>query len=273
VINTETEDLVKRVAEITNGVGVHGVAECIGGKVAEQCAAALAKGGKLLGYGNLSGQKPNYDMKALEADKKSIDFFWLTGWIQKHGIPKFMAVSAAIWPMMAGPNPKVRLPIEARYDLSRIVEAVAHSTKVAYGKILLVNSPPPEAKLDLSKIPEAKRAAFAAALRVPNLQTLGAGKVVRFVRFPFGEGKEAALRQFLAENVPKMKAFPGVHSLNVAVNAAEHTYAYHFIFENKAALVAYRASQLFVDLGVAGLTGFGAGTNTPPMEFTADLFE
>lgn len=65
VINHATEDVAKRVSELTGGRGVDVVIEHIGPEVWEQCLKSLAKGGRLITCGATTGGEAKIDLRLL----------------------------------------------------------------------------------------------------------------------------------------------------------------------------------------------------------------
>ena len=65
VINHATEDVTKRVMELTDGQGVDVVIEHIGPQVWDQCLKSLAKGGRLITCGATTGPKAEIDLRHL----------------------------------------------------------------------------------------------------------------------------------------------------------------------------------------------------------------
>jgi 2-desacetyl-2-hydroxyethyl bacteriochlorophyllide A dehydrogenase len=65
VINHTTEDVAKRVMELTGGRGVDVVIEHIGPQVWDQCLKSLAKGGRLVTCGATTGGEAKIDLRSL----------------------------------------------------------------------------------------------------------------------------------------------------------------------------------------------------------------
>lgn len=65
VINHATDDVAKRVFELTGGQGVDVVIEHIGPQVWDQCLKSLAKGGRLVTCGATTGPKAEIDLRSL----------------------------------------------------------------------------------------------------------------------------------------------------------------------------------------------------------------
>lgn len=72
VINTSKDNFVKLVLEITQGSGVDLVLDPIAGRVTEQSLLCLAMYGKLVHFGNASGETANIQTKDLHASCRSI---------------------------------------------------------------------------------------------------------------------------------------------------------------------------------------------------------
>jgi NADPH:quinone reductase-like Zn-dependent oxidoreductase len=136
VINTETEDMVKRVKEITDKQGVAVVLDAVGGHTASAALKCLAKGGTLLIYGVLSLQDPMIDAGLMIFKELTIKGFWLTDWMRRVDPETRARVAGAVIELLA--SGQVQLPVEASYGLDQIAEAVEHADRPGrYGKILV----------------------------------------------------------------------------------------------------------------------------------------
>jgi len=76
-INYATEDLAERVRAITEGKGADVILEPVGGEVFNRSLAALARGGRLVTFGQASGQPGTVDTGRLMARNASVVGFWL----------------------------------------------------------------------------------------------------------------------------------------------------------------------------------------------------
>lgn len=62
VVQTDHENLVDRIADITNGLGANVIFDPIGGPLLEQLAESAAKGGKIIEYGALDNRATPYPL-------------------------------------------------------------------------------------------------------------------------------------------------------------------------------------------------------------------
>ncbi|CAM2905100.1 NADPH:quinone oxidoreductase family protein [Paenibacillus sediminis] len=72
VINTAKDDFVTRVLEFTDGRGVNVILDSIAGQVTEQSLQCLALYGRLVHFGNSSGQVGNIQTKDLHSSCRSV---------------------------------------------------------------------------------------------------------------------------------------------------------------------------------------------------------
>ena len=137
VICTEDEDLVQRVMAITNGAGVPAAIDAVGGQVAGSIVEALAPGGVMLSYGLLA-LEPILINGALTIFRTlSVRGFWLTAWLRRAPAEKQRTVMREVLGHMA--KGEIVPPVEAKYDLGDITDAVRHAERPGrHGKVLLV---------------------------------------------------------------------------------------------------------------------------------------
>lgn len=83
VINSETEDIVKRVKEITGGKGAYGAIDAIGGATSPKIVAALRKNGKYLLYGALDTSPLSASNGDILAQTKTLTGFLIYDWIEQ----------------------------------------------------------------------------------------------------------------------------------------------------------------------------------------------
>lgn len=77
VINYSTEDLTDRVRALTSGKGADVILEPVGGEVFNRSLAAIAQSGRLVTFGQASGQPGHVDTARLMRRNASIVGFWL----------------------------------------------------------------------------------------------------------------------------------------------------------------------------------------------------
>lgn len=136
VINTATENMVSRVKQVTDGVGVSCVLDAVGGHTATEAVSCLAKGGKLLIYGLLSMQDPTLNAGLLIFRELTIKGFWLTDWLRRIDAETRQEVAKNVISLLA--SGQIQLPVEASYPLEEIAKAVQHADQPGrFGKILV----------------------------------------------------------------------------------------------------------------------------------------
>eukprot|EP00208_Stichococcus_sp_RCC1054_P007997 CAMPEP_0206149306 /NCGR_PEP_ID=MMETSP1473-20131121/37710_1 /ASSEMBLY_ACC=CAM_ASM_001109 /TAXON_ID=1461547 /ORGANISM="Stichococcus sp, Strain RCC1054" /LENGTH=352 /DNA_ID=CAMNT_0053546761 /DNA_START=164 /DNA_END=1222 /DNA_ORIENTATION=- len=83
VICTADEDIVQRVAEITENKGAYGGIDCVAGETAGQVLTSLKKGGTLYTYGAASGFTGTYKPLDLVYGGKTLTGFAILLWLPK----------------------------------------------------------------------------------------------------------------------------------------------------------------------------------------------
>ncbi len=136
IINTETEDMSKRVRDITDKQGVSAILDAVGGHTASEALKCLAKGGTLYVYGLLSLQDPAINIGIMIFKELTIKGFWLTDWMKTVDAKTRAEVAQNVVAMLS--SGEIQLPVEATYNLDQIAEAVDHADKPGrWGKILI----------------------------------------------------------------------------------------------------------------------------------------
>ncbi|KAL0053804.1 hypothetical protein WJX82_010988 [Trebouxia sp. C0006] len=83
VINSETEDIQKRVKEITGGKMAYGAIDAIGGKMSPKVVASIRKSGTYMLYGALDPSSVSASNSDLLANTKVLTGFLIYDWIEK----------------------------------------------------------------------------------------------------------------------------------------------------------------------------------------------
>jgi NADPH:quinone reductase-like Zn-dependent oxidoreductase len=136
VINTETENLPQRVRQITDNKGVKCVLDSVGGPTAEEAMKCIVQGGKMLIFGLLSRQNPRLEVSWMIFRELTIKGFWLSEWMRKADHQTRIEIAQNVIHWLA--SGEVVLPVEARYKLEDIKQAVEHAEAHGrWGKILL----------------------------------------------------------------------------------------------------------------------------------------
>ncbi|MEO7003004.1 MAG: NADPH:quinone oxidoreductase family protein [Ktedonobacterales bacterium] len=76
-INYTTEDIAERVRAMTDGKGADVILEPVGGEVFNRSLAAVARGGRLVTFGQASGQPGTIDTGRLMTRNAAVVGFWL----------------------------------------------------------------------------------------------------------------------------------------------------------------------------------------------------
>ncbi|WP_373512866.1 zinc-dependent alcohol dehydrogenase family protein [Persicitalea sp.] len=136
VVNTTTEDLPRRVRDITGGQGVRCVVDSVGGDTTEAAMKCVGQGGKMLIFGLLSQKNPRLDVGLMIFKEITIQGFWLTEWMRKVDSQTRTQTAQSVIGWLA--SGEVELPVEATYGLDEITQAVEHADKSGrWGKILI----------------------------------------------------------------------------------------------------------------------------------------
>ncbi len=137
VICTEDADVVAQVLALTEGRGVHGGVDAVGGQTGALAASCLRAGATLLVYGGLSGQALPLNGGEMIFKGTTVRGFWLTFWFGARPQPHVQAVLTKLMTLMA--QGKIVPPVEAEYDLADFRQAVLHAeTPGRAGKVLLI---------------------------------------------------------------------------------------------------------------------------------------
>ncbi|WP_354697985.1 hypothetical protein DSM112329_03645 [Paraconexibacter sp. AEG42_29] len=130
----------ERTAELTGGVAVALALDAVGGRATGSLLSALAPGGVLVSYGDMSGQPSVTNPADLIFGRRSIRGFNVGDWFA-NATPAAIAdlYGTILGQLVAGDPP---IPIEATYPLTDTESALRHAAEDGRaGKILLVGSP------------------------------------------------------------------------------------------------------------------------------------
>lgn len=135
VINSTTEDVVKRVKQITKGAGAYAAIDAVGGMLTKEVAASVQDGGKIFVYGTLGG----WDITVSKLDlmrRVEIKYYRLSRWLEREK-NKEMVMRDVMRYLETG----VLVPNAGRkFDLEDFRAAIVESERDARGgKVLLVS--------------------------------------------------------------------------------------------------------------------------------------
>ena len=86
VISLDQENIQESVMKITNGKGVSYAVDAVGGEVGSQMILSLARNGKMLVYGRMSGEPLKFEPGDIMKGQKTIQGFWLSEWAKDQGV-------------------------------------------------------------------------------------------------------------------------------------------------------------------------------------------
>lgn len=136
VICTEDADVLKQVMTLTNGKGVAGALDAVGGSTGALTLNCVAPGKTMIVYGLLSGQPTPINTGEMIGKGTTVRGFWLVQWLKSKEQGERAATFINLMQLMA--TGKIVPPVEAEYDLGDFQEAIAHAQKPGrQGKVLL----------------------------------------------------------------------------------------------------------------------------------------
>jgi NADPH:quinone reductase len=136
VVATDTESLAERVRDLTGGEGVPYALDAVGGATGSAVVGTLARAGRAVIYGRLSGEPLTIDAVTLLIGQKRVEGFWLSEWVRDQNPVRMLLLFRRLGQLIrdgdlateTGPT----FPLEAVRDAVR--EAAVPGKK---GKILL----------------------------------------------------------------------------------------------------------------------------------------
>ncbi|HEV2705767.1 MAG TPA: zinc-dependent alcohol dehydrogenase family protein [Pyrinomonadaceae bacterium] len=138
VICTDEESIVERVREITGDAGVKKAIDAVGGESGAEALLSLGRGGVMLAYGLLSGHPTPVDVGRMIFNSTTLRGFWLGDWMRSAPAERQQSVTSEMLRSMAASE--IVPPVEAEYQLTDVLAAVAHSERTGRsGKVLLVS--------------------------------------------------------------------------------------------------------------------------------------
>jgi NADPH2:quinone reductase len=131
------DDIAARVREITGGEGAAKAIDAVAGESGARLADALAPRGTLIAYGRLSQRPLALDTARQIFGGTTVRGFWLVRWFRETPPAGVQGVIRTVLGLMA--DGTLDPPVEARYDLGEVREAVVHAERPGRaGKVLLV---------------------------------------------------------------------------------------------------------------------------------------
>ena len=135
VICNESEDFVDKVNELTNGKGVDVILDSISGKVGEKSLDCLAMYGRLVNFGNASGEYGQFITKDLHASCRAVLGFSL-GTTRNHRPELLRGTAERIMSYLA--EGRLNMKIGKRFKIEEVAEAHRFvENRRSTGKVLL----------------------------------------------------------------------------------------------------------------------------------------
>ncbi|MFP4157500.1 MAG: zinc-dependent alcohol dehydrogenase family protein [Opitutales bacterium] len=125
----------KQVKELTGGASIQLALNSIGGESATDQIKALGEGGTQVTFGGMVGDKVRFPTRFLIFNDVRLVGFWWDKFCKTRGPEAVRAVMDEVYAMMR--DGRLKLPIEASYELGQIKEAIRHDKKPKLGKVLL----------------------------------------------------------------------------------------------------------------------------------------
>ncbi len=136
VVLEDGERLAAQVREATGGEPVKLAIDAVGGSAALRLGEAVADGGTVVHYGNMSGKAPSLSPMALIFRNVSLRGFWLVNWLNKAPREEQVTLMLKLAKMIA--KGTLTAPVDTTFPLENIREALARAAEGGrQGKVLL----------------------------------------------------------------------------------------------------------------------------------------
>jgi NADPH:quinone reductase-like Zn-dependent oxidoreductase len=137
VINTKKDSITERVKALTDKQGVKACFEAVGGKTAEEVQQCMAKGGKIIVYGLLSGQDAKFNSGLLIFREITIQGFWLSRWMVESSLGTKAKLGSELHSLVK--KGIIPFDIGATFPLEKAADAVTYSdTPGKSGKAIIL---------------------------------------------------------------------------------------------------------------------------------------
>jgi NADPH:quinone reductase-like Zn-dependent oxidoreductase len=135
-VATDSESLYDRVQSLTNGQGVPCAIDAVGGSTGFEAVRCLARGGRMLVYGTLSGEPIPLDPRQLMVGQKRVEGFWLSEWVKDQGIFTMLLLFRKLGKLIQ--SGVLATEIGPTFPLDEVCAAVRHAQQPGRnGKVLL----------------------------------------------------------------------------------------------------------------------------------------
>ena len=129
-----SEKLVEAVLEATDGQGVPFAVDPVAGSVGSALVRCLAKNGRMLAYGSLSGEPFQFSPRELMTPGASLEGFWLGNFMEKQTLLKKLSLVRKITKLIV--DGTLASEIASVFPLEEIEQAI-HDAENSSGKTLI----------------------------------------------------------------------------------------------------------------------------------------
>ena len=141
IVETDHQDLVQSVSEITSGQGVGYAIDCVGGKLTADVVRCLGLRGRLLVYGTLANSPLTLPLRDLMMPSAEISGFLLPNWLAAQSPLRLLGVLRTARRLMA--QGIFDTEVTEMFALDQVNDAIAAATRPGRtGKVMLRISEP-----------------------------------------------------------------------------------------------------------------------------------
>jgi len=110
--------------------------DAIGGEMTRRLLLSMPYGGTVMVYGNLSGEQPLVDHRALVTDNKKVEGFYLVNWLRENGLLTTLGSIIKAGNML---KRHISIPVQEKFRLEDAQIAVdTYLANMSGGKVLIV---------------------------------------------------------------------------------------------------------------------------------------
>jgi NADPH:quinone reductase-like Zn-dependent oxidoreductase len=136
VLNSTSPDFESILRQKAGDLNATLALDAIGGEMTRILLDAVPFGGNVMVYGNLSGENPQSNHRALVSENKSISGFYLVNWLKSQGI---LTTLNSIQKARKLIRNHVKITVRARKPLEEVEQAIAqYLESMSAGKILMI---------------------------------------------------------------------------------------------------------------------------------------
>ena len=136
VVETDQQDLVQSVSDITSGQGVGYAIDCVGGELTADVIRCLGLGGRLLVYGTLANSPVSLPLRDLMMPGAEVTGFLLPNWLAKQSPLRLLGIVRTVKRLMK--KGLFDTEVTETFGLEQVSDAIAAATRPGRkGKVML----------------------------------------------------------------------------------------------------------------------------------------